>query len=65
MRLCYKHFCKTLYFSILQDDETVGYVKVHAPWSVLADQAQLMNLKMPIAVGNICIITVLMFDNFK
>ena len=29
----------------------VAFIKCHAPWDVLAKGAELMNMKMPLAVG--------------
>ena len=32
-------------------EDKVVYVKLHAPWSVLTAQAEIMNMKMPLAVS--------------
>jgi hypothetical protein len=32
-------------------DDSLAYVKVHAPWSVLAKQAEILQLRMPIHVS--------------
>jgi len=33
-------------------DEHTFFVKIHAPWPVVTRYAELMNLKMPIKVGD-------------
>ena len=49
------------YFAIFcpqyDKDDSVVYVKVHAPWSVLTAQAEMMNMKMPLAVSTCSFIT--------
>jgi len=51
----FQHYLINLYFNLcclLQKSKSgkVAFVKVHAPWSVLAKGAELMNMKMPLAV---------------